>query len=53
MKKNLRRVSVVVTAQTLYHLRQMAAILGWGEKDLGRVVDKLVRMARGMGEDVC
>lgn len=42
-KKNLRRVSVVVTAQTLYHLNHMAAMNGWGEKDLGRVIDKLVR----------
>ena len=42
-KKNLRRVSVVVTAQTLHHLNHMAAMNGWGEKDLGRVIDKLVR----------
>lgn len=42
-KKNLRRVSVVVTTQTLYHLNHMAAMNGWGEKDLGRVIDKLVR----------
>ena len=45
-KKNLRRVSVVVTAQTLYHLRHMAAMAGWGDKDLGRVIDKLVRIER-------
>ena len=45
-KKNLRRISAVVTAQTLYHLRQMAAMAGWGEKDLGRVIDKLVRTER-------
>lgn len=42
-KKNLRRVSLVVTAQTLWHLQHMAAIAGYGEKDLGRVVDKLIR----------
>ncbi len=42
-KKNLRRVSVVVTAQTLYHLNHMAAMNGWGEKDIGRVIDKIVR----------
>jgi hypothetical protein len=42
-KKNLRRVSVVVTAQTLHHLNHMAAMNGWGENDLGRVIDKLVR----------
>ena len=45
-KKNLRRISVVVTAQTLYHLNHMAALNGWGEKDIGRVIDKLVRAAR-------
>ena len=44
-KKNLRRVSVVVTAQTLWHLRRLAAMAGYGEKDLGRVIDKLVRNA--------
>ena len=43
-KKNLRRISVVVTAQTLYHLNLMAAMNGWGEKDIGRVIDKLVRI---------
>ena len=42
-KKNLRRVSVVVTSQTLHHLNHMAAMNGGGEKDLGRVIDKLVR----------
>lgn len=41
--KNLRRISIVVTAQTLYHLQSLAAVAGWGEKDLGRVIDKLVR----------
>lgn len=42
-KKNLRRINIVVTAQTLQHLEAMAAANGWGEKDLGRVVDKLMR----------
>ena len=41
--KNLRRINIVVTAQTLWHLRRLAAMAGWGEKDLGRVIDKLVR----------
>lgn len=44
-KKNLRRLNIVVTAQTQYHLEAMAAANGWGEKDIGRVVDKLVRTA--------
>jgi hypothetical protein len=43
-KKNLRKVSVVVTAQTLYQLHQLAAMNGWGEKDIGRVIDKMVRV---------
>lgn len=41
MKKNMRRVSLRVTAQTLYNLerlREMGKL-----KSLGRVVDKLVR----------
>ena len=46
-KKNLRRISAVVTAQTLYHLNHFAAINGWGEKDIGRVIDKLVRAHLG------
>lgn len=40
-KKNFRRVSMVVTAQTLYHLNQLAAVCGY--REIGRVVDKLVR----------
>lgn len=42
-KKNLRRISIVVTAQTLWHLHRLCALNGWGEKDIGRVIDKLVR----------
>ncbi len=41
MKKNMRRVSLRVTAQTLYNperLRQMGEL-----RDMGRVVDKLTR----------
>ena len=34
-KKNLRRLSVLVTAQTLHNLERLAA--------MGRVVDKLTR----------
>ena len=45
-KKNLRRINIVVSAQTLRHLEEMAAANGWGEKDLGRVVDKLMRAVR-------
>ena len=45
-KKNLRRISVVVTAQTLWHLHKLAAAAGYGEKDIGKVIDKLVRINR-------
>ena len=50
-KKNLRRVSIVVTAQTLYHLNHLAAVNGWGEKDIGRVIDKLMRSWQIDGQD--
>ena len=50
-KKNLRRVSVVVTAQTLYHLNRLAAMNGWGEKDIGRVIDKIVRTTQAGEKD--
>ena len=43
--KNLRRVNIVITAQTLGHLEAVAAANGWSEKDLGRVVDKMMRAA--------
>lgn len=40
-KKNLRRISELVTAQTAYNLDRLAAMCG--HKDRGRVIDKLVR----------
>lgn len=40
-KKNRRRVSVLITAQTLYHLENMSRYCGYN--DLGKVIDKLVR----------
>lgn len=40
-KKNMRRVSILVTAQTLGNLEKLAAISGY--REIGRVVDKLVR----------
>jgi len=33
---------MVITAQTDHHLEEMCAMNGWGEKDKGRVVDKLM-----------
>ncbi len=43
-KKNRRRISLLVSSQTLYHLENMAQFCG--HNDLGRVVDKLVREKR-------
>lgn len=40
-KKNLRRVTLLVTAQTAYNLDRLAAMCGYRES--GHVVDKLVR----------
>ena len=40
-KKNLRRISLLVTAQTAGNLERLAAMSGY--KKVGRVVDKLVR----------
>ena len=40
-KKNLRRVPVVITAQTQYNLEKLAAACGY--KDIGRIIDKLTR----------
>lgn len=39
-KKNMRRLSVLVTAQTAHNLGRLAAMDGGNE---GRVIDKLVR----------
>lgn len=40
-KKNLRRISTTVTAQTEHNLHKLAAEMG--TKNIGRVIDKLVR----------
>ena len=40
-KKNRRRISTLVSAQTLYHLENMRSFCGFN--DIGRVIDKLVR----------
>ena len=39
-QKNMRRISVLVTAQTAYNLGRLAAMDGGNQ---GRVIDKLVR----------
>lgn len=40
-KKNLRRITIVVTAQTKTNLERLATVAGY--RDIGRVVDKLTR----------
>lgn len=40
-KKNRRRITALVSAQTLYHLENMRSFCGFS--DIGRVIDKLVR----------
>ena len=39
-RKNLRRLSALVTAQTLYNLAKLAAMDG---RTIGQAIDKLVR----------
>lgn len=40
-RKNMRRISVLVTALTAYNLEKLAAMCGY--KEQGRIIDKLVR----------
>lgn len=40
-KKNLRRVSMLITAQSAYNLELLRAMCGY--REIGEVVDKLVR----------
>ena len=41
MSKGTKRITVVVTAQSYYHLRHLADMAGYNS--IGRVIDKLVR----------
>lgn len=43
-KKNMRRISCLVSTQTLFHLENMRQFCGY--KDIGHVIDKLVREKR-------
>ena len=40
-RKNLRRLSLLVTPQTAWHLEELRKMAG--DRQTGRVVDKLVR----------
>ena len=41
-RKNLRRLSIHVSAQTAWNLEKLARMSGYGD-NVGKVVDKLVR----------
>ncbi len=41
-KKNMRRISALITAQTMYNLKKLAYMAGYGD-NIGRVIDKLTR----------
>lgn len=43
-KKNMRRIHAVISSQTLFHLENMRNFCGY--KDIGQVIDKLVREKR-------
>ena len=43
IKKNLRRTSVVITKQTYWNLCRWAEAVGLPEKEIGRIIDRLVR----------
>lgn len=51
MKKGLHRGYIVVTERTWQHLLHWAAAAGYTEKNVGRVVDKIVR-EKAMRESV-
>ena len=42
--RNLRRIHTTISSQTLYHLENMRKFSGY--KDIGQVIDKLVREKR-------
>ena len=42
--RNLRRIHTTVSSQTLFHLENMRKFNGY--KDIGQVIDKLVREKR-------
>ena len=43
IKKNLMHIHAVVTKQTYWKIRHWADEMGWTEKDMGRIIDRLVR----------
>lgn len=43
IKKNLTHLHIIVTKQTYWKVRHWAEEMGWTEKDMGRIIDRLVR----------
>ena len=43
IKKNLTHLHVIVTKQTYWKVRHWAEEMGWTEKDMGRIIDRMVR----------
>lgn len=43
IKKNLRHLHAVVTKQTYWRLMHWAEAVGLPEKEIGRIIDRLVR----------
>lgn len=43
MKKNLTHLHVIITKQTYWKVRRWADEMGWTEKNMGRIIDRLVR----------
>ena len=43
IKKNLTHLHAIVTKQTYWKVRHWAEEMGWTEKDMGRIIDRLVR----------
>ena len=50
-KKNCRKLTAVVTAQTKFNLYRLAEAAGYGT-DIGRVIDKLTRDRMLMIHDI-
>lgn len=50
--KNLCHLKITVNKQTKWHLARIAAMMGYGDKDLGRVVDLLTREHQRMEDDL-
>lgn len=53
IKKNLTHLHVIVTKQTYWKIRHWADEMGWTEKDMGRVIDRMTREKALQGSTSC